>query len=205
LDLRRVVLECLRKDEELVFIRYFTASRRVPSNVTVSETERTRYIESNERQRTYLEALRTLEGVEIIEGWYSENNPYKCVKCGYEWPAFEEKMTDVNIATRLLCDAFQDRFDRALLMTADADLVPAVRAIIDLGKDVLLILPPGRKRAKELRKIATVTQNIKIKALRGRRLPNVIERPIGKPVRCPERWREGLGWVWGDSPFFSES
>ncbi len=205
LDLRRVIPERLRKDEELIAIKYFTAPRRVPRNVQVSEAGRKRYIESNERQRVYLEALRTLEGVEVIEGWYSENNPYKCIKCGFEWPAFEEKMTDVNIATHILCDAFHDRFDRALLMTADADLVPAVRATKDLGKEVLLILPPGRKRAQELRKVATVTQNIKIKALRGRRLPDVIQRPVGQPVRCPERWREGLGWIWGESPPVSES
>ena len=37
-------------------------------------------------------------------------------------------MTDVNIATAMLTDAYRDRFDTALLVSADSDLVPPVRA-----------------------------------------------------------------------------
>lgn len=35
-------------------------------------------------------------------------------------------MTDVNIAVEMMRDAFQDRFDAALLISADSDLVASL-------------------------------------------------------------------------------
>ena len=46
-------------------------------------------------------------------------------------------------ATHLVVDALKDRFDTALLVCADADLVPAVRIAKDEGKRVL-VSPRGR-------------------------------------------------------------
>ena len=43
---------------------------------------------------------------------------------------YEEKMTDVNIAARLLTAAFENRFDTALLISADGDLTTPVRQVL---------------------------------------------------------------------------
>ena len=43
-----------------------------------------------------------------------------------------EKMTDVNIATHLIIDAFQDRYDMAMLISGDSDLVPPIKAVHSL-------------------------------------------------------------------------
>jgi hypothetical protein len=40
------------------------------------------------------------------------------------WP-----WTQKYIATNLICDALDDKFDTALLITADSDLVPAIEAV----------------------------------------------------------------------------
>ena len=39
------------------------------------------------------------------------------------------KETDVHIAARLVADAYENRFDRAILITADSDLAPALNII----------------------------------------------------------------------------
>ena len=39
---------------------------------------------------------------------------------------YEEKETDVSIAAALIEDAMQDRYDTALLISADSDLCPAI-------------------------------------------------------------------------------
>ena len=55
-------------------------------------------------------------------------------------------MTDVNIAVEMMKDAYEHRFDVALLISADSDLVPPVRAIRELfpSKRIVAAFPPGR-------------------------------------------------------------
>ena len=43
------------------------------------------------------------------------------------WIAYEEKETDVNIATALIEDAVEDRYDIAILVSGDSDLRPLLR------------------------------------------------------------------------------
>lgn len=186
LDLEQVVLGQLKRSEACVKIKYFSAPRVVPTLARVDDPNP--YIESNRRQSIYLDALQTRPLIEIILGWYSENQPHRC-SCGNEWPNFEEKVTDVNIATHLLTDAFEDKFDRAFIISADADLVPPLLAVRRLGKEVILGLFPGRKRAKNLREAADETRGMRIAYLRSRRLPESIERPGLPTIRCPEPWR----------------
>jgi uncharacterized LabA/DUF88 family protein len=56
-------------------------------------------------------------------------------------------MTDVNIATHLIVGALRDHYDTALLMCADADLLPAVREVRAAGKRVIVVSPRGRTSA----------------------------------------------------------
>lgn len=43
-----------------------------------------------------------------------------------DYSSKEEKKTDVNLAVRLVEDAYEDRFDIAYILTCDTDIVPAV-------------------------------------------------------------------------------
>ena len=55
-------------------------------------------------------------------------------------------MTDVNIATQIILDAYQDRFDMAMLISGDSDLVPPIKAIHENFKQkrVFVAFPPKR-------------------------------------------------------------
>jgi uncharacterized LabA/DUF88 family protein len=107
------------------------------------------------RHREYVKALRAV-GVETVMSEFYEK-PRSCHKCGTSWTAHEEKQSDVKAAVWLVDHAYQDQYDRALLMTGDSDLTPAVRTVLNRfpKKRIRVICPPGRHHSKKL--IAAVT------------------------------------------------
>ena len=132
LDLDKLATNLLKPGQVMVEVKYFTARLSSP-------------LDKQRRQATFLEALATLPRLKIFEGHFLEKT-VSCRACGVSWKSHEEKMTDVQIATELLADAFQDRFDSAMIISADSDLVPPVRAIRSLfpHKKVIAAFPPNR-------------------------------------------------------------
>lgn len=140
------------------------------------------------RQTDYLDALATLPGLHIEFGHYLDK-PASCHACGATWTSHEEKMTDVNIATALLTDAFQDRFDTAVVVSGDSDLVPPIRAIQALfpQKTVLVAFPP-RRFSNALKNLAGQPRTIYEKALLHSQLPDPVVLPNGFPIPRPPHW-----------------
>src|SRR5262249_49317881 len=66
----------------------------------------------------------------------------------------------VHIAARLVADAHTDKFDRAILITADSDLAPAIR-IVQANfprKEIFVVAPPGRHaHARDLKPRLAIT------------------------------------------------
>ena len=93
----------LKKEQTLQHCHYFTA--RIKNKIKQSQ-------DAN-RQTIWLDALTTRENLTCHYGKYLQKSQY-CKNCKSEWAAFEEKMTDVNIASQVLVDAYEDRFDTAL-------------------------------------------------------------------------------------------
>ena len=71
----------------------------------------------------------------------------------------EEKETDVNVAVHLVSDALMNRFDRAILLTADTDYVAALElARKETRKIIDVAAPPKRMgRARDLNPLFEVT------------------------------------------------
>ena len=65
---------------------------------------------------------------------------------------FVQKGVDVAIAVDMLSMAYKDRYDVAVLITADSDLVGAVQHVQDLGKHVELAICSAT-RAHHLRQV----------------------------------------------------
>jgi uncharacterized LabA/DUF88 family protein len=86
--------------------------------------------------------------VTLVDGRFQEKHR-QCRGCGATWTVYEEKETDVNIAATLIADAVQDRYDTALLVSADSDLCPAIRAPKRLRpeKRIIAAFPPKRHSA----------------------------------------------------------
>jgi len=135
LNIKLLVQNLLKPNQRLLATKYFTAR-------IVSPPEKQR------RQSTYIEALKTLSDFQVFPGKY-QLNPRQCSHCGFQDEVPNEKMTDVNIAVEILKDAYQDNFDVALLISADSDLVPSLKAVKELFPNKLVVIasPPSHYSA----------------------------------------------------------
>ncbi len=179
LDLRALSETFLRPEQTLEHCHYFTA--RVQD--TASGTQDAR------RQSIYLDALSTRRNLTIHYGHYLAKER-TCHRCGNRWTAFEEKMTDVNIAAQLLSDAYEDRFDTAIIVSGDSDLTTPVRLVRQRFriKRVLIAFPPAR-RSHELEAAANAAFVIGKDKLRKSLLPDTIPTSSGHLLRRPDSWR----------------
>jgi len=142
-----------------------------------------------QRQLDFISALETTRpGIHVAYGHYLSKQ-MKCFHCGNEYTRHEEKMTDVNIACRMLADAMDDRFDVALLMSGDSDLVPPVRAIRKRWptKRVIAVFPPDRSSGA-LRAACHGHTMIGQDKLRHSLLPERVAIHPGRTVIRPADW-----------------
>lgn len=175
LDLQALALALLKPDQVLAGIRYFTARVR-------NEPD------AEQRQATYLSALATQPMVEIVEGRFQEKRR-TCRQCRARWRTYEEKETDVSIAVALVEDAAIDAYDIALVVSADSDLCPGVRAVKRLRPDkrIVAVFPPKR-RSDDLRATAHAAFTLGEANLRRSLLPEQVtagQRVFTRPVK----WR----------------
>ncbi len=179
LDLVALAQALLKPGQTLQGVHYFTT--RIRTNGHNGEDMR--------RQLTYLEALGTLGNLQLHYGHYLEK-PKKCRSCGATWLDFEEKMTDVNIAVQLLGDAFDDRFDTALLISGDSDLTtPVKQARVRFPeKRIIIAQPPGR-HSVNLTQAANGYFTIGEAKLRKSQLPDPVVRPDGFVLKRPDHWQ----------------
>ena len=163
--------------QDIVEVKYFTARISGPGS-------------KQKRQSTYLDALGTLDAAvfKMFFGKY-QDEPQKCRLCGGEDTVSHEKMTDVNIAVEMMSGAFQDRFDTALLISADSDLCPPVSAICSLfpEKRVVVGFPPAR-RSGELAKVASNMFVVGRTSLAKSQFPVEIRTSSGVVLKKPATW-----------------
>lgn len=169
----------LKPGQQLEAVKYFTA--RISADTGDPGKRR--------RQSSWLEAVETVVGVQVIYGHYLPK-PLKCHSCGATWISHEEKMTDVNMAVEILRDAFDDAFDTALLISADSDLAPVLEAIRARlpAKRVIVVCPPDRQ-SKKLESVATATFRLGRKVLQESQLPDQYVKPGGFVLRRPVTWK----------------
>ena len=132
-DLWSLSEKLLVGDQQLVAVKYFTAYA-------------TWRHASYRRHQRYVAALEA-RGVTPIIGRFKAKTVQCHARCRQIYMTHEEKETDVNIGIHLMADALRNRFDRALIVSADTDLNSAValtRAEAP-GTRIDLVAPPGRK------------------------------------------------------------
>lgn len=90
----------------------------------------------------------------VSEGRF-QDEPQECPRCKLIYTIPKEKKTDVAIAVEMVCDAFNNEFDVAILTSEDADLVPGIEAIKNNFQDkrIVVAVPLG-KNSEELIKVA---------------------------------------------------
>lgn len=100
----------------------------------------------------------------------------------------EEKGSDVNLAAHLLRDAYNRRFEVAVLITNDSDLLEPVRIVKDeLQLPVGILNPHPGRHSKQLQQIATFIKRIRQADLAAAQFPKVVFDSKG-PIHKPAAW-----------------
>ena len=130
--------------------------------------------DSKRRHQQYVKAL-TVAGVITVMGKFKVKDR-NCAKCKYKWSGHEEKETDVNIALAMLNLAYQGGYDRALLISNDSDLTPAIHMVRAHfpEKQVVTIVPPHYTHSNELIRASSEKAKITIPHLERCLLPELI-------------------------------
>jgi hypothetical protein len=146
------------------------------------------------RQETYLRALQTLPNVSLTFGRYltkptrmALSNPPKGAPQTVEVIKTEEKGSDVNIATQMLVDGFQSKYDLAVVISNDSDLMSPVQAVRNVLGLPVGILNPYKHPARDLLSAATFIKPIRQGVLAASQFPNTLTDSNGTFTRP-------LGW-----------
>jgi len=141
------------------------------------------------RHKVLIEALR-MKKVNIVFGKFKYRDK-KCRLCGGTYQIPEEKQTDVNIAIKLFQAALKDDFDRAIIISGDGDLIPAIKAVKESfpHKEIGLVIPIGRQ-AEELKNACDFHMKMKEKHLLDSQFPDeIIIDPVKKiSLKRPPSW-----------------
>jgi uncharacterized LabA/DUF88 family protein len=175
LNLHELSQRLLQPNQTLAATKYFTA--RVRDN-----------LRKQQRQDLFIEALETIADLEVIEGSFQERTR-TCTVCHQQYRTYEEKMTDVNIAIKLLEDAFYDRYDMALLISADGDLTKPIATVKQLfpHKRIVVAFPPGYS-SFALKNAADAYFTIGRKILKDSQLPPTVQKTNGFVLHRPSNW-----------------
>lgn len=146
------------------------------------------------RQAIYFRALQTLPNLSIIYGAFlshevempladSQSNPPPLVRV----IKTEEKGSDVNLATHLLKDGYENDYECAVVISNDSDLLEPIKVVrYNLGK-VVGVLYPHQRASRELRQHATFIKPIRSGVLAASQFPPIMQDVQGA-FHKPARW-----------------
>ena len=178
LDLMKLGRNLCYPNQEIGHVKYFTA------RIKGTDTGKIR------RQTQYLEAIEAT-GVSITLGNY-QGKPVRCRFCGKSYLRYEEKESDVNLATTLLLDAVDQVADVYMVISGDSDLIlPMKLAKERYRRRVVPVFPPNRHSQEIVRRIGRPVFVNKA-LLRQSQLPDEITKADGYKITKPSRWRNTL-------------
>jgi hypothetical protein len=193
LDLSALASRLLPNDE-IVEIAYCTA------NIKKDHSDP----DKQDRQRLYHRALKTIHHLEIYRGRYLPKtvsgrlvDPVDGERLVRSVETYEEKGTDVNIASLLLADGYDKRYESAAVISNDGDLkmpIEIVRARLNLPVTVInpVLKRRGKKRSAALSP-EPLPANAAFIQLRAKHVeecqfPNELTSPKGATLIKPAVW-----------------
>ena len=185
LNLRKL-LETIFPNIEISHIRYFTAK-------IIARPDNPR---QGQRQQFYLRALKTIPDLSIHYGEFRSD----VVRMPLAYPQSDcpakvdvirttEKGSDVGLASYLLADGFNHRYEQAIVVTNDSDLLLPVRMVRqDIGLPVGILNPQrnNNRFSKKLMAEATFVSQIRENALALSLFPDVLIDAQGRFHKPPE-------------------
>lgn len=154
-NIRKLCQKFIKSDDILGDVYFFTA---LPTHLEDKNPGKIA------RHKAYTNLLESV-GINVVWGKFKRKDSYCRADCKKHFNSYEEKQSDINIAITILSDAYENKFEKAVIITADTDFVSTIELIRNKfpQKQVLLLVPPNRnKHASELRNC--VTKHLQINA-----------------------------------------
>ena len=131
LDVVDFFSKMLPEKQELVEVNYFSA--------------RIHDVDAAKRQDLFFSANKLNTKFHLILGKYLKKE-MTCNNCGNTIYTYEEKETDVRIATRMINDVQKKQCNITIIVSADSDLIPAIELIKDIEPEhkIYVYFPPLR-------------------------------------------------------------
>jgi hypothetical protein len=139
------------------------------------------------RHQIYVSALKATKVTPIL-GQFKEKR-LSCKSCRAKWIGHEEKESDVNLAIHLVHMAHMGIYDKAIVITADTDITPAITMVRETFplKEVFVAIPKARKRySQALQHSATGTITIQDSHFEKNLLPHEVSDDHRVIIRPPE-------------------
>ena len=182
LDLKALCERIFPKNN-IIKIKYFTAPVQASPNDPGKPQRQTIYLRA---LRHHIPCLRIIQGYFLVKPVWM---PYANQKGMVEVIKTEEKGSDVNLAVHLLNDAWKGRYQAAIVISNDSDLVEAIRLVRSEHRFPVGVLNPqmrqNMKMAVQLNKAATFRGQIAVADLAACQLPDPIP---GTNIHKPSVW-----------------
>ena len=176
LDMVKFAENLIRNHQELVEVHYFSARHTHP--------------DKSKRQDAFFQANKLNPKFTLHLGKYLTKN-LECRFCKNIIHSYEEKESDVRIATTMMFDVYQQRCDLSILISADSDLVPSIERIKELNPahKIITCFPPNRT-SFDLKKWSNGTKSLINKTLyESCMLPEKLKLPDGYELHRPKKWK----------------
>lgn len=167
----------MQPDQELVEVHYYSAR---PLNDQQAYDNQDEFFCANQQNPKFMLHL----------GRYKKKK-FKCQNCGFKNNTYEEKESDVRVATGMLVDVFNKRCDITVIVSADSDMIPSVEIIKNFapGHPVYAFIPPTQK---SYALVSKCDKTIWLEQYKARfmqsMLPNQVTLPNGHTVQRPSNW-----------------
>ena len=184
-DIVKFVELFLRPYQELEEVRYFSA---------IQKNE-----EKAKRQDDFFQANKINPKFSLILGEFKQRAKWRNVECngrkvGREIKFWEEKKTDVALASYIIRDVVLNKCDVIFLFSADSDITPALDVVQEITHSVktikiIVFFPPGNyssdlsKRANKLYKL----ENHEYK-FQSSQLPDKVTLNDDFVIEKPDKW-----------------
>jgi len=177
LDIVSLFEKFMRDNQELVAVKYFSAR---PTN-----------LEKSANQNAFFQANLQNPKFRLLLGKYLKKE-ITCFKCGNIIHTYEEKETDVRVATQIVSDAYEQEYDVAIVVSADSDMVPAIELAKKIGKKVYIYFPPNQhsNNLSTAGSASPIYMRRYESRFRQCILPDTIQLPDGFILEIPPKWKQ---------------
>ncbi len=146
---------------------------------------------ASDRQNTFFLANKQNPKFRLVLGKYLKKD-ILCRNCSNIIHSYEEKETDVRIATQIINDVYKEKCDTSIIVSADSDMIPSIELVREIkpGHKICVFFPPLRHSIDLMNNCDASKKLAHFEARFNQSLlPDEIEMSSGYVLKRPDTWK----------------